>query len=83
VNSRAYEVFREHKAEIEEKVEKPLKWVEDGSKRRVIGFEVDVGYRSEKDWEDTHEQIARGMDQLIRAVEPFKEEARSEVQVSL
>lgn len=78
-NKRAFEVFRKYRDEVENQVDEPLKWIEDDSRRRAIGFVVEGGYETEGSWEETHERLAKGIAQLEKAVTPFREEVQEVV----
>lgn len=80
VNDAAFEAIEEHREEIESKFDSGLDWVQDESRRRFIGYSVPVGYKDEDQWEEAHEELARSMDQLEAAVEPYLDEAREAAQ---
>ncbi len=76
VNDAAFEVFKNHKDEINSRVDWNLEWVQDEQRRRLIRCEVQGGYEDEDRWDDIHEELARAMTQLESAVEPYLDEAR-------
>jgi hypothetical protein len=76
VNDAAFEVFEEHREEIESRVDCDLRWVQDENRRRLIIHVVDVGYEDEDRWDEAHEELAKSMAQLEAAVGPHLEDAQ-------
>lgn len=76
VNDAAFEVFENHREEIESHVDYDLEWIQDENRRRLIRHVVGTGYEDEGRWDQAHEQLARSMAQLEAAVGPYLEEAR-------
>lgn len=75
-NDAAYGVFESYRDEIEAQVDYDLEWVQDENRRRLILHRVDGGYENEERWNEIHDELARTMDQLESAVEPYLDEAR-------
>ena len=76
VNDAAFEVLKEHREEIDSKVDFDLEWVQDENRRRLIYHDVNVGYEDEDDWQSAHEELAHSMAQLEEAVGPYLDSAR-------
>jgi hypothetical protein len=76
VNDAAFEVLEQHRDEIESAVDYQLEWVQDENRRRLILHRVEGGYEDEDRWHEIHDELARTMDQLESAVEPYLDEAR-------
>lgn len=75
-NDAAYGVFESYRDEIEAQVDYDLQWVQDENRRRLILHRVKGGYEDEDRWHEIHDELARTMDQLESAVEPYLDEAR-------
>jgi hypothetical protein len=80
VNDEAFEVFKEHREEIESKVDYDLEWVQDENRRRLIRHVEPVGYNDEGQWGEVQDQPARAMAQLEEAVRPYLDDARKAAQ---
>jgi len=80
VNDEAFEVFKEHREEIESKVDYDLEWVQDENRRRLIRHVVDIGYEDEDQWNEALDRLAPAMAQLEDAVRPYLDEARKAAQ---
>ncbi|MCS4101256.1 DUF4268 domain-containing protein [Salinibacter ruber] len=80
VNDEAFEVFKEHREEIESKVDFDLEWVQDENRRRLIRYVEPVGYDGESQWGKAQDRLARAMAQLEGAVRPYLTRAREAAQ---
>lgn len=80
VNDEAFEVFKEHRGEIESEVGYDLEWVQDENRRRLIRHVEPVGYNNEGRWDEAQDRLAQAMAQLEEAVRPYLDEAREAAQ---
>lgn len=80
VNDEAFEVFKEHREEIESKVDFDLDWVQDENRRRLIRHVEPVGYDGEDQWGKAQDRLAHAMAQLEEAVRPYLTKAREAAQ---
>jgi hypothetical protein len=76
INDAAFEVFKEHREEIESQVDCDREWVQDENRRWLIQHAVGVGYEDEDQWEKAHEELTESMAQLEEEVEPYLDDAR-------